>query len=76
MKVLGIVCSPRKGGNTEILIQEALAGAKETGADVELLNISEMNISPCDGCMTCHQSGECKIKDDMQKIYEQLLAAD
>ena len=76
MKVLGIICSARKGGNTEILVQEALAAAKERGADVELLRISEMKIAPCDGCMTCHQSGECRIKDDMQKIYKKLLAAD
>jgi len=76
MKVIGIVCSPRKAGNTEILVQEALAGAKESGAETELLRISEMKIAPCDGCQTCHQSGECRIKDDMQKIYKKLLAAD
>jgi len=76
LKVLGIVCSARKGGNTEILVKEALNGAKETGADVELLQISEMKIAPCDGCTTCHQSGECRIEDDMQKVYEKALAAD
>jgi multimeric flavodoxin WrbA len=76
MKVLGITCSPRKGGNTEILVKEALTGAREAGADVELLRIREMDLAPCDGCMTCHQSGECGIKDDMQHIYEKILAAD
>ena len=76
MKVLGIICSSRKGGNTEILVKEALDGAKETGANVELLKISEMKITPCDGCTTCHQSGECRIKDDMQKVYKKILAAD
>lgn len=76
LKVLGIVCSPRKGGNTEILVREALAGAKESGADVELLRICDMNIAACDGCQTCHQSGECRIKDDMQKVYEKMLPAD
>jgi multimeric flavodoxin WrbA len=76
LKVLGIVCSPRKAGNTEILICETLAGAKESGADIELIRISDMNIAACDGCETCHQSGECRIKDDMQKIYKKLLAAD
>jgi len=76
LKILGIVCSPRKGGNTEILVKEALAGAKETGANTELLQISEMKIAPCDGCTTCHQTGECKIKDDMQKIYNKILEAD
>jgi multimeric flavodoxin WrbA len=76
LKVLGITCSAREGGNTEILVREALAGAKEAGADVELLQISEMKIAPCDGCTTCHQSGECRIKDDMQKIYKKILVAD
>jgi len=76
LKVLGIVCSPRKAGNTEILVREALAGAKESGAKVELLRISDMNIAACDGCETCHQSGECRIKDDMQKVYEKILEAD
>jgi len=76
LKVLGIMCSPRNAGNTEILVSEALAGAKESGAEVELLRISEMNIAPCDGCETCHQTGECRIKDDMQKIYKKILTAD
>jgi len=76
LEVLGIVCSPRKGGNTEILVKEALAGAKESGAEVELLRISELKIAPCDGCMKCHQSGECRIKDDMQEVYKKILAAD
>ena len=76
MKVLGISCSPRKGGNTEILLRAALSGAKEEGADIELLQIHEMKIAPCDGCITCHKSGECRIKDDMQKVYQKLLAAD
>jgi multimeric flavodoxin WrbA len=75
LKVLGIVCSPRKAGNTEILVREALAGAKENGADVELLRICDMNIAACDGCQTCHQSGECRIKDDMQKVYEKILTS-
>ena len=76
MKVLGIVCSPRKGGNTEILVSEALVGAKESGAEIELLRVTDMNIAACNGCEACHESGECSIKDDMQKIYKKLLAAD
>jgi len=76
LKVLGIVCSSRKEGNTEILVQEALDGAKESGADTELLRIAEMNIAPCDGCESCHEAGECRIKDDMQKVCQKLLTAD
>lgn len=76
LKVLGIVCSPRKGGNTEILVQEALAGGRESGAETELLRIVEMKIAPCDGCEACHQTGECRIKDDMERVYKKLLAAE
>jgi len=75
LKVLGITCSPRKEGNTEILVQEALSGAKENGAEVELIRICEMNIKACDGCKTCQQTGKCRINDDMQKVYEKMLAA-
>jgi multimeric flavodoxin WrbA len=35
-----------------------------------------MNIAPCDGCEACHQTGECRIQDDMQEVYKKLLAAD
>lgn len=76
MKVLGIVCSPRQGGNTEILMQEALAGARDGGAETELLMVRDKDIKPCDGCCSCSETGRCHIKDDMQEIYLKLLAAD
>ena len=76
MKVLGIVCSPRKGGNTEIMVTEALAAAQEAGAETNLFTVSGKNIAPCDGCGACLKSGVCKIKDDMQPLYQELLAAD
>lgn len=76
MKVLGIVCSPRKRGNTEILVQEALAGAKDTGAEIELLTVRDKNIKPCNGCLLCKKTGVCPINDDMQLIYEKMLNVD
>jgi len=76
MKVLGIVCSPRKDGNTEILMHEALAGARDSGAETELFSFAGKDIKPCDGCLTCEKTGECKIKDDMQPLYEKMLNAD
>ncbi|MFC1952309.1 flavodoxin family protein [Chloroflexota bacterium] len=76
MKVLGIVCSPRKLGNTEILIEEALAAAREAGAQTELVLVAGKNIAPCDGCGSCRKTGVCIIKDDMQPIYKQLEIAD
>lgn len=76
MKVLGIVCSPRIGGNTEILLSEALAGAKDFGAEVEMITLAGKNLSYCDGCESCLETKRCKIQDDMQEIYPKLLEAD
>jgi len=76
MKVLGIVCSPRKGGNTEILVDEALASARDLGAEVELVTLADKNIAPCDACESCKTTGKCRVNDDMQEIYSKLLEAD
>ena len=76
MKILGIVCSPRKGGNTEILVKEALASAREAGAQTELVSVIGKNIAPCDACGSCGKTGVCHIQDDMQSIYQELEAAD
>jgi multimeric flavodoxin WrbA len=76
MKVLGIACSPRKRGNTEILVKEALAAARKAGAKTELVLVAGKTITPCDACASCRKTGVCKIKDDMQPIYQQLQMAD
>ena len=82
MKILGIVCSPRKGGNTEIMVGEALVAARETAsargaeADTELVLVADKHIAPCDGCGSCRKTGSCWIRDDMPPLYEQMEAAD
>ncbi len=76
MKVLGLSCSPRKKGNTEILIGEALAGAKEAGAEVELLSVAGKDLQLCDGCDSCLKTFKCHLKDDMQSILDKMLEAD
>ncbi len=75
MKVLGIVCSPRRGGNTEIMVEEALAAAREAGAETEIVLVAGKTIAPCDACGTCFETDKCKIKDDMQPLYQQMEAA-
>ena len=75
-KVLGIFGSPRKGGNTERLLEETLKGAEKEGADVERLHIVRFHITPCTECLQCLEKGECVIQDDMQKIYPKLLESD
>jgi multimeric flavodoxin WrbA len=76
MKILGISGSPRKQGNTEVLIEEALQAASQEGAEVELFTAAGKTIASCDGCRACDKTGKCHIKDDMQPLYDKLLAAD
>lgn len=72
-KLLAIAGSPRKGGNTDRLLQEALRAANQAGMETLLLRVSELNISPCTACGTCWKSGECVQQDDMQTVYTRLL---
>jgi multimeric flavodoxin WrbA len=76
MKILAISCSPQKKGNTVTLLEEALKGARQEGAEVELYSLSGKKIEPCDGCGSCMESGQCHIKDDMQELYQKMLEAD
>jgi len=76
IKVLGIAGSPRRGGNTDLLLDKTLEGASEGGANVEKIWVRSFKISPCIECNYCFTAGECVIDDDMQSIYPKLLAAD
>ncbi|MGQ9645390.1 MAG: flavodoxin family protein [Thermodesulfobacteriota bacterium] len=76
MKVLGLFGSPRKGGNTDILLEEALKGAEGEGAEIERLYLSGLKITPCTECHGCDETGSCVIQDEMEKIYPKLLDAD
>lgn len=76
MKVVGVVCSPRVGGNTEILVGEVLAGARSEGAETELITLADKRIEFCDACGRCEGDGHCHIQDDMQPIYRKLEEAD
>ncbi|HMK54555.1 MAG TPA: flavodoxin family protein [Methanobacteriaceae archaeon] len=77
MKVVGFTGSPRNGSNTEILVEKVLEGARETGAETKIFNLSKMNIAPCKACGYCKANeGECNTQDDMQIIYRQIKEAD
>jgi len=68
MKVLVINGSPRKGGNTEILLDAMLAGAEEAGATFSSVKLRELDVSPCRACDVCKRTGKCVQKDDMQDL--------
>jgi len=76
MKIVGILGSPRKGGNTEILLDVALKEAQKNGVLISKIPLREKEIAPCNGCMKCEQTGKCVIKDDMQEIYKEMLESE
>lgn len=76
MKILGIATSPRKGANSQSLVEHVLAGAKKAGAKTELVRICDLDIAPCTGCSTCKEKGECIIDDDMGSLWEKMAKAD
>jgi len=76
VKVLGIMGSPRIKGNTDLLLDEALKGAKIQGAEVEKLVVDKLKIAPCKEYLGCFKDGNCVIRDDMDEIYPKLLGAD
>ena len=77
MKVLGLVASYRKWGNSEVLVRVALRAAGEEGADTELIRLTDVKIRPCKGCMACLFKGErCAIRDGMPELLDALTEAD
>jgi len=81
MKLLGLSCG-RKMQNTEVLVKEAMMGAEESGVEVGMIRLLDLDIRPCTGCTACVQSlvqggpGKCVIKDDLHLVDEQLMECD
>ena len=77
MKILGICASPRGSKSTTLrLVESLLGGAREAGAEVELVDVCELEIKFCNACQACFKTGECVHKDDFQALYDKILAAD
>lgn len=74
--VLGILGSPRIGGNTDILLDKTLSGAKEKGAKPEKIILNNLKVRPCQECEKVKDDGTCKIKDDFQFLYKKIKKAD
>jgi len=73
--LLALLGSPRRNGNTETLLDAAIYGAREAGANIEKINLDELNIQPCRECYTCSKNGHCVIEDDLQPIYEKIIGS-
>lgn len=76
MNVLGIYGSPRKGGNTDQLLDKVLEGARSAGAEVDSLYVRDLSMSGCIECGGCDKTGKCVVEDDMQGVYPLLEKAD
>jgi multimeric flavodoxin WrbA len=75
-KVLILSASPRKGGNSDLLCDQFLLGAKEAGNQTEKIFLSDKKIGYCTGCGSCVASKTCVQEDDMAEVLEKMIAAD
>ncbi len=76
LKILAFNGSPRKSGNTELLLEETIRGARDQGAEVTVYNLNTLNLRPCQNCGKCDTTGVCVIVDDMQAIHCDIRTAD
>jgi multimeric flavodoxin WrbA len=76
MKILAITGSPRRGGNTDQLLDQAIAGAESAGATAERFVLSQLKVAPCIECNRCFKTGRCAVQDDYQLLYDKTLEAD
>jgi hypothetical protein len=76
VRVLGIAGSPRRGGNTEILLDRFLTGAADAGAEVEKLVVSHLDLRGCIGCDTCWAADQCALEDNFEPVNRKLIESD
>jgi multimeric flavodoxin WrbA len=76
MLVVGLLGSPRRGGNCDLLLDAALEAAKATGAKVEKVELARLDVAFCRACNRCFETGECAQEDDMEEVYALLERAD
>ncbi len=75
MKVLGIYGSPRKGGNTDQLMDQVLEGARSAGGEIDTVYARKLKMSGCLECGGCDDTGACVVQDDMQDVYPRIEEA-
>jgi multimeric flavodoxin WrbA len=77
MKIVAITSSPKgKKSNTLLLVNAAVEGAREAGAEAEVIDITKHQVKYCKGCVTCYKKGKCVQKDEFQEIWEKIMDAD
>lgn len=76
VRCLAVACSPRRGGNTDLLARRALEGAAAGDALTEIIYLRDYLYAPCQACDGCFKQGRCVVKDDAALIFDRILAAD
>jgi len=76
MKTIAFLGSPRKDGNTELLLNEAVRGVESAGGSVRIFRLNLMKLKPCQDCGGCEETGICILNDDMTGIYQEIRSAD
>ncbi|QJA06753.1 flavodoxin family protein [Thermosulfurimonas marina] len=76
MRILAFNGSPRRGGNTDLLLAAFVQGAKDAGAEVRRFDLYQMDFQGCIECGGCDRTGECVLEDDLAPLYPELLAAE
>ena len=74
IKIVAVYGSPRRNGNTSLLLKKAVQGAREAGAEVEEIVLRDLKISPCLEIYGCKETGRCVIEDDFHRVLDQLQA--
>ena len=78
-KIIAFCASPRKGGNTDLLLDEALRGARDAGAETEKIMLQRIKLGYCIGCRKCKDkgyAGMCTVRDDMSPLYQKIIDSD
>ena len=75
-KVLVLAGSPRKGGNSDLLCDALIRGARESGNNAEKIYVQDLKIGSCRACYGCRGTGRCVQKDDMDTLLEKMIAAE
>jgi multimeric flavodoxin WrbA len=76
MKVIGLVGSNRKDGNTNTLVERILEGARSKAQETEKVFFADLSISPIGDCSACRKAGSCRIDDDFNALMDKVLESD
>ena len=76
VQVLGVLGSPHRHGNTELLLDRFLEGALSAGGEVEKVVLTDLQYRPCKGCNACHKTGVCVLHDDAVPLIERMAGID